>query len=147
MSKLAIITGADGGMGTEITRAVAQAGYHVIMLCYTLFKGEERKNQLILETGNKEIEVRQVDLSSMASVTNIADDLLGRGKHIDLLMNNAGTMSSGGLITTEDGLEYTVAVNYVAPFFTDFEIIASDGSRNPDCEHGFLHVFHREDYS
>ena len=130
MSKLAIITGADGGMGTEITRAVAQAGYHVIMLCYTLFKGEERKNQLILETGNKEIEVRQVDLSSMASVTNIADDLLGRGKHIDLLMNNAGTMSSGGLITTED-----------------FEIIASDGSRNPDCEHGFLHVFHREDYS
>ena len=68
MSKLAIITGADGGMGTEITRAVAQAGYHVIMLCYTLFKGEERKNQLILETGNKEIEVRQVDLSSMASV-------------------------------------------------------------------------------
>lgn len=146
MSKLAIITGADGGMGTEITRAVAQAGYHVIMLCYTLFKGEERKNQLILETGNKEIEVRQVDLSSMASVTNIAEDLLGRGKHIDLLMNNAGTMSSGGLITTEDGLEYTVAVNYVA-LFTDLEIITSDGAGNPDCEHGFLYVFHREDYS
>ena len=67
MSKLAVITGADGGMGKEITRAVAEAGYHVIMLCYTLFKGEERKNQMILETGNKEIEVRQVDLSSMAS--------------------------------------------------------------------------------
>ena len=77
MSKLAIITGADGGMGTEITRAVAQAGYHVIMLCYTLFKGEERKNQLILETGNKEIEVRQVDLSSMASVTNIGTTCWG----------------------------------------------------------------------
>ena len=123
MSKLAIITGADGGMGTEITRAVAQAGYHVIMLCYTLFKGEERKNQLILETGNKEIEVRQVDLSSMASVTNIADDLLGRGKHIDLLMNNAGTMSSGGLITTEDGLEYTVAVNYMAPFLLTLKLL------------------------
>ena len=43
MSKLAIITGADGGMGTEITRAVAQAGYHVIMLCYTLFKGKSKK--------------------------------------------------------------------------------------------------------
>lgn len=123
MSKLAIITGADGGMGTEITRAVAQAGYHVIMLCYTLFKGEERKNRLILETGNKEIEVRQIDLSSMASVTNVADDLLGRGKHIDLLMNNAGTMSSGGLVTTEDGLEYTVAVNYVAPFWLTLKLL------------------------
>ena len=32
--KWAIITGADGGMGTEITRAVAAAGYHVIMACY-----------------------------------------------------------------------------------------------------------------
>ena len=63
MSKLAVITGADGGMGKEITRAVAEAGYHVIMLCYTLFKGEERKNQMILETGNKEIEyVRSICL-------------------------------------------------------------------------------------
>lgn len=122
MSKLAIITGADGGMGTEITRAVAQAGYHVIMLCYTLFKGEERKNQLILETGNEEIEVRQVDLSSMISVTNVADDLLGRGKHIDLLMNNAGTMSTG-LMQTEDGLEHTVAVNYVAPYLLTLKLL------------------------
>ena len=117
------------------------------MLCYTLFKGEERKNQLILETGNKEIEVRQVDLSSMASVTNIADDLLGRGKHIDLLMNNAGTMSSGGLITIGGWFGIYGSCELCGPFFTDFEIIASDGSRNPDCEHGFLHVFHREDYS
>ena len=41
MSKLAIITGADGGMGTEITRAVAQAGYHVIMLCCRLRSPDE----------------------------------------------------------------------------------------------------------
>ncbi len=144
MSKLAIITGADGGMGTEITRAVAQAGYHVIMLCYTLFKGEERKNQLILETGNKEIEVRQVDLSSMASVTNIAEDLLGRGKHIDLLMNNHEFRRfdyNGGWFGIYGSRELC------GPFFTDLEIITSAGAGNPDCEHGFLYVFHREDYS
>lgn len=92
------------------------------MLCYTLFKGEERKNQMILETGNKEIEVRQVDLSSMASVINVADGLLGRGKHIDLLMNNAGTMSTH-LMQTEDGLERTVAVNYVAPFLLTMKLL------------------------
>ena len=123
MSKLAIITGADGGMGTEITRAVAQAGYHIIMLCYTLFKGEERKNQLILETGNEDIEVRQVDLSSMASVTDVADDLLGRGRHIDLLMNNAGMMSATGYVRTEDGLEQTVAVNYAAPYLLTLKLL------------------------
>ena len=72
MSKLAVITGADGGMGKEITRAVAEAGYHVIMLCYTLFKGEERKNQMILETGNKEIEVRQrKNRNATMRITNI----------------------------------------------------------------------------
>ena len=39
MNKTAVITGADGGMGTEITKAVALAGYHVIMLCHTEFLG------------------------------------------------------------------------------------------------------------
>ncbi len=104
MSKLAVITGADGGMGTEITRAVAEAGYHVIMLCYTLFKGEERKNQMILETGNKGDRSTSGRSVFHGVCDNVADGLLGRGKHIDLLMNNAGTMSTG-LMQTEDGLE------------------------------------------
>ena len=40
--KWAIITGADGGMGTEITRAVAEAGYHIIMACYRPAASSER---------------------------------------------------------------------------------------------------------
>lgn len=115
MKKIAIITGADGGMGTEITRAVAQADYHVIMLCYTAFKGEERKSQLILETGNKDIEVVQIDLSSMESITKVAEKLTTKLTSLDLLMNNAGTMATH-YTTTEDGIERTVAVNYVAPY-------------------------------
>ena len=43
--KWAIITGADGGMGTEITRAVATAGYHVIMACYNPQKTENERNR------------------------------------------------------------------------------------------------------
>lgn len=45
--KLAVITGADGGMGTEITRAVALAGYRVVMACCNLEKAKMKKNQLI----------------------------------------------------------------------------------------------------
>ena len=115
MKKTAIITGADGGMGTEITRAVAQAGYRIIMLCYTAKKGEERKNQLILETGNKNIEMVRIDLSSMDSITKVADILKGKVASLDLLMNNAGTMATH-FTQTEDGFERTVAVNYLAPY-------------------------------
>ena len=115
MKKTAIITGADGGMGTEITRAVAQADYHVIMLCYTLFKGEERKSQLILETNNPDIEVLQVDLSSLESISQVAKKIQKKVTSLDLLMNNAGTMSTH-FTTSEDGFERTVAVNYIAPY-------------------------------
>ena len=51
--KLAVITGADGGMGTEITRAVACAGYDVIMACYSSSKAETKCRELVKETGNE----------------------------------------------------------------------------------------------
>ena len=115
MKGTAIITGADGGMGTEITRAVAAAGYHVIMLCYTKIKGTERKSQLVLETGNTDIDVYQIDLSSLESILEVTGKLLQRLTSIELLMNNAGTLSTH-FAQTNDGFERTVAVNYLAPF-------------------------------
>ena len=111
----AIITGADGGMGSEITREVAAAGYHVIMLCYTKPKGVERRSQIALETGNNDIDVYQVDLSSMENIVEVTGKLTKRLDSIELLMNNAGTMC-GRFIQTNEGFERTVAVNYLAPF-------------------------------
>ena len=111
---LAIITGADGGMGTEITRAVALAGYCVVMACYNAEKAEVKRKLLIEETGNADIMVMSIDLSSLASVNAFACRMLERGDRLDLLMNNAGTMETG-LHITEDGLERTVSVNYVGP--------------------------------
>lgn len=113
--KLAVITGADGGMGTEITRAVAKAGYRVVMACYDPQKAEEKRLQLVQETGNSELEVMKIDLESLSSVAAFADTLLKRAEPIDLLMNNAGTLKTGPHIT-EDGLERIVSVNYVGPY-------------------------------
>ena len=113
--KLAIITGADGGMGTEITRAVAKAGYKIIMVCYHPEKGERVKEMLVRDTDNPYIEVMGVDLSSFVSVASFAEKVLKRGDTVNLLMNNAGTMETECCIT-EDGLERTVSVNYAAPY-------------------------------
>ena len=112
---LAIITGADGGMGTEITRAVALAGYCVVMACYNAEKAEVKRKLLIEETGNTDIMVMSIDLSLLASVNAFACRMLERGDRLDLLMNNAGTMETG-LHITEDGLERTVSVNYVGHY-------------------------------
>ena len=115
MKGRAVITGADGGMGFEITKAVAQAGYEVVMLCLDQAAGEKRKEQAVRETGCTQISVRQVDLSRMASVEAVAQTLLQENVPIALLMNNAGTMCTH-FEQTPDGLERTVAVNYVAPY-------------------------------
>ncbi len=113
--KIAVITGADGGMGTEITRAVAIAGYHVIMVCYTKEKGEKVRQELVYQTGNPYLTVMQCDFSSLASVAALADRIRDKNIPISLLMNNAGVLETG-LRMTEDGLERTVGINYVAPY-------------------------------
>ena len=113
--KLAVITGADGGMGTEITRAVAQAGYRVIMASCRKQKAEAVRRTLLHDHRDLQIEVRKLDLASLASVAEFANILLEESYPITLLMNCAGTMETG-LHITEDGLERTVSVNYVGPY-------------------------------
>ena len=113
--KLAIITGADGGMGYEETRAVAQAGYHVIMACYCPKRALPKCEKLRAETGNPDIEVMGIDLANLALVRSFALEVRRRFSHLDLLMNNAGTMETGYHYTV-DGLERTIQVNYVGPF-------------------------------
>lgn len=115
MKPLAIVTGADGGMGSEITRALASAGYRVLMACRDLERAALKQQQIKAETGNPDIEVRSIDLASLASVKAFAQQVIGEGQPIARLMNNAGTLETARQMT-EDGLERTVSVNYVGPY-------------------------------
>ena len=128
--KLAVITGADGGMGMEITRAVAAAGYKVIMACRDPEIAEEKRQLIMRETGNIALEIVPVNLASLSSTAFFANELLQRGEVITLLMNNAGTMETRRCIT-EDGLERTVSVNYVAPYLLTRKLLPlmGEGSR------------------
>lgn len=127
---LAVITGADGGMGMEITRAVATAGYQVIMACRDPQAAEPKRQLLMRETGNPRIETAPIDLASLASVAAFAEHLLKRREPLALLMNNAGTMETERRIT-EDGLERTVSVNYVGPYLLTRKLLPlmGEGSR------------------
>lgn len=113
--KIAIITGADGDMGMEETRAMAQAGYHTIMACYCPSRAHAKCEKLKQETGNPHIEVLGIDLASLQTVRLFADTIRRRFGRVDRLMNNAGTLETGQHFTV-DGLERTISVNYVGPF-------------------------------
>ena len=128
--KLAVITGADGGMGMEITRAVATTGYKVIMACRDPEIAEEKRQLIMRETRNIALEIVPVNLASLSSTASFANELLQRGEVITLLMNNAGTMETRRCIT-EDGLERTVSVNYVAPYLLTRKLLPlmGEGSR------------------
>lgn len=115
MKQLAIVTGADGGMGTEITRALAKAGYRVLMACRDLERAALRQKQLVADTGNRDIEVRYIDLASLPSVQAFAEKVVAEGRPVARLMNNAGTLETARRATAE-GLERTVSVNYVGPY-------------------------------
>lgn len=112
---LAIVTGADGGMGRVITRGLAKEGFSLIMVCQNLDNGKPVCEQIKKESGNEQIEVRTINLASLSSVYTFTEQLLKEGRPINRLINNAGVLTSN-IRKTEDGLETIVSVNYVAPY-------------------------------
>lgn len=113
--KLAIITGAGKGMGFEEAKAVAAKGYHTIMACHHPEAAEEKRLEIIRETGNENVEIMGLELADLSDVRRFADEVKARFQHLDLLMNNAGMLATR-FQTTVDNLERTVAVNYVGPY-------------------------------
>ena len=110
-----LITGTTSGIGRETAYSVARAGYRVIMACRNVAKAEDVAAAIMKETGNRQIEAVGCDLASLTSVRRCADDVAGRFPRLQVLINNAGTMTSGPQ-TSEDGLELTFATNYLGPW-------------------------------
>ena len=113
--RLAIITGAGKGMGFEEAKAVAAKGFHTIMACHHPEAAEEKRQEIVSETGNENVEIMGIDLSDLSDVRRFAEEVKARFSHLDLLMNNAGMLATR-FQTTADNLERTVAVNYVGPY-------------------------------
>jgi NAD(P)-dependent dehydrogenase (short-subunit alcohol dehydrogenase family) len=112
--KIAIITGANGGMGATLVRDVANAGYHVIMACRDLNKATPVYEQLKNDHPDQ-IQLMQLDLASFESIKNFVNNFQQQYQHLDLLLNNAGTLCHKAEETTEH-YEKTVGVNYLGHY-------------------------------
>lgn len=122
MKKVAIITGADGGMGQVHTQTTALAGYEVVMACRNLEKAQKVRDRIAEETGSQDIQLIHLDLASFASILEFAEEIKKRYTHIDLLLNNAGTLCHHAE-QTQDGVETSVGVNYLGHYFLTHQLV------------------------
>jgi len=113
--KICLVTGATSGMGMATAAALAEKGATVILVARTMEKGERVRDELRVRSGNPRVEVLYADLSSQAAIHALVETFTRQYQRLDVLVNNAG-----GIFfrreTTVDGLEMTLAVNYLAPF-------------------------------
>ncbi|XP_076463899.1 retinol dehydrogenase 13-like [Babylonia areolata] len=113
--KTVIITGANTGIGKETAKELARRGGRVILACRDLEKAEQAKAEIVLETANRNIVIKKLDLASMGSIRAFAKDINASEPHVDILINNAGIMRCPKMLT-EDGFEMQLGVNHLGHF-------------------------------
>lgn len=107
---LCLVTGANAGIGFEIARGLARAGFRVALACRDRAKGEAARKTISSETHNPDIELLVVDLASQSSIRAAAQEFSQTHDALDVLVNNAGT-SSAKRQESPDGVELTFATN------------------------------------
>ena len=114
--KVVIITGATNGIGYETAVRLALKGAKIIIGCSNLKKGLKIAKYLRDNTGQKYVEARKLDLASLASVREFSKDICEDFPCIDILINNAATISGSKRYETIDKNESTWQVNYLSHF-------------------------------
>lgn len=130
--KVAIVTGANRGIGKEIARDFAERGARVILACRNEEAGKEAAEDIIATSGNKKVSALKLDLASFESIRNFASVINSKRHGLHILVNNAGIMSQPQG-ETEDGHEMHFGVNYLGHFLLTQLLLpkmkASGGSR------------------
>ncbi len=111
--RVAIVTGANSGIGLEAARVLAAAGAHVVLACRNTAKGEAAAASIRASAPDASLSVRELDLASLQSVRAFAERL-PQGR-LDLLINNAGVMVPP-YERTADGFELQFGTNHLGHF-------------------------------
>ncbi|EAP98592.1 short chain dehydrogenase [Janibacter sp. HTCC2649] len=114
--KRAVVTGASDGMGLRIAARLAAAGAEVIMPVRNRSKGDAAITQITQANPSANLSLRDLDLSSLASVAALGETLGEEGRPIHLLINNAGVMTPPERQTTADGFELQFGSNHLGHF-------------------------------
>ena len=113
--RIAVVTGANSGLGLVTSRELARAGAQVIMACRNTTKGEEAAREVGISAPGAVVHVDELDLADLSSVEAFASRLADQHDRLDLLINNAGLMAPPRRVT-KDGFESQFGTNHLGHF-------------------------------
>lgn len=113
--RVAVVTGANSGLGRETARALAEHDAHVVLAVRDLDKGRQAADGIADLVPGATLTLQRLDLASLESVRTAADELRAAHPRIDLLINNAGVMYTPRQ-KTQDGFDLQLGVNHLGHF-------------------------------
>ncbi|WP_025734996.1 SDR family oxidoreductase [Mycobacterium genavense] len=114
--KLAVVTGANSGLGFGLAKRLAAADADVVMAIRNHAKGEAAVAEIRREVPAAKLSIKRLNLSSLDSVAALGEELRAEGRPIDLLINNAGVMTPPQRQETSDGFELQFGANHLGHF-------------------------------
>src|ERR1700757_1820079 len=114
--RLAVVTGSNSGLGFGLARRLSAAGADVIMAIRSRAKGGAAINDIRTTVPDAKLTIKPLDLSSLAGVAALGEQLNADGRPIDILINNAGVMTPPKRDTTTDGFELQFGCNHLGHF-------------------------------
>ncbi len=113
--KVAVVTGANSGVGYEVAKGLLKKGFLVVMACRNLEKANKAKEQILIDLPSSKLEVMTVDLSNFESIRTFAQDFKSQFQHLDILVNNAGVLF-GKPQKNKANIEMQFATNHLGHF-------------------------------
>jgi len=113
--KTVVITGATGGVGFYSALEIAGLGAEVVLIGRNSERAQEAAVRIVKETGNSKVAHLVGDVSTLAGIQQLANDINQRVSQIDVFINNAGYLGNA-FRRNEDGIEMHFAVNVLAPW-------------------------------
>ena len=113
--RVAIVTGANSGLGLATARELARAGAQVVIASRSAAKGDHAAASIRASVPNALLEVAPLDLADLSSVREFAAGFAASDRALDLLINNAGIMAAPRRLT-KDGFESQFGTNHLGHF-------------------------------
>ncbi len=121
--KIAIVTGANGGIGFHTALQLAKDGSQVVLACRDHSRGTEALRRILDIVPDAKVELSILDLSSLVSIRNFCSRFVESKPKLDLLVNNAAVMALPSRTLSKDGFEMQFATNHLGHFLLTAELL------------------------